>query len=152
MEGWWVGEGGGHWHTLTFPRVSGSCCWSSGTRATPQISVRSARLHHSELGSCCWTCCHQLLQKKIKKKKKNVIQTTDGGLVSSDYTLLKHLQDLCRFACCGARVVVIEPRKHIGSANTLKAQIKARFELDDAGSDPQRREGGVPVEAQGGAG
>lgn len=133
MEGWRVTG------ILTFPRVSWSFCWPSGTRVTPQISGRSACLHHSELGSYCWTCCHQLLQKHIKK-------TTDGGSHSSDlfcWNAYRHRVVLH----VSARAVVIKSGKQIGSANTLKAQINTRFELDDLGSDAQRREGGVPVEA-----
>lgn len=49
-----------------------------------------------------------------------------------------------RVSACAA---VTESCKQIGSANMLRAQINTRFELDDVGSDAQRHEGGVPVEA-----
>lgn len=44
-----------------------------------------------------------------------------------------------------AHGAVIESCKQIGPANMLKAQINTRFEVDDVGSDAQRREGGVPA-------
>lgn len=43
--------------------------------------------------------------------------------------------------------MVTESCKRIGSANMLNTQINTRFELDDVGSDAQRHEGGVTVEA-----
>lgn len=82
-----------------------------------------------------------------REEKKNMVQTTDGGLDSPDVLLC--------YCCCNANrngvvlhvsagVVVMELCKQIGSANMLKAKINTRFEPNDVGSDAQRREGGTP--------